>query len=159
MKKAARLVAVVGVLAIIAAACGGDDGGGDTTGPTATGTSGATGESGAIPTGGTVKLAAVGDVSSAFDPQKEYYQLSFEYFKCCLLRTLYSTNGKPVGEGGSELMPDIASGDAEISDDGLTWTFTLKTGIYYAPPLDDIQVTAQDFIRAIEREADPKASA
>jgi len=159
MKKAARLVAIVGILAIIAAACGGDDGGGETTGPTATGTSGATGESGAIPTGGTVHLAAVGDVSSAFDPQKEYYQLSFEYLKCCLLRTLYATNGKPVDEGGSELMPDIASGDPEISEDGLTWTFTLKTGIYYAPPLDDIQVTAPDIIRAMEREADPKASA
>ena len=29
----------------------------------------------------------------------------------------------------------------------------------YAPPLQDVEVTAQDFIRALEREADPKASA
>ncbi len=45
-----------------------------------------------------------------------------------------------------------------VSADGLTYTFTIKPGIKYAPPLQDVQVTAQDFIRAIEREADPKAS-
>ena len=45
---------------------------------------------------------------AAFDPAKEYYQLSFEILKCCLARTLYATNGKPVDEGGAELRPDIA---------------------------------------------------
>ncbi len=155
MKKAARLVAVVGILAIVAAACGGDDGGGDTTGPTGTG---ATGETGAIPTGGTVQFGLVGDVASGFDPQKEYYQVSFEYFSCCLLRTLYATNGSPVDQGGAELRPDIAAEDPTVSEDGLTWTFTLKTGIFYSPPLEDVEVTAQDFIRAMERTSDPKAS-
>jgi peptide/nickel transport system substrate-binding protein len=156
MKKAARLVAVVGILATIAVACGGDDGGEGPTGPTAG--SGATGETGAIPTGGTVQLGLVGDVGAAFDPQKEYYNVSFEYFRCCLLRTLFSTNGMPVDQGGSELRRDLAAGDPILSEDGLTWTFTLKSGVYYSPPFQDTQVTAQDIIRALEREADPKAS-
>lgn len=40
-----------------------------------------------------------------------------------------------------------------ISDDGLTWTFTIKPGIRYGPPLQDVIVTSQDFVRALEREA------
>jgi ABC-type transport system substrate-binding protein len=40
----------------------------------------------------------------------------------------------------------------EQSADGLTWTFCLKPGVRYAPPLEDVTVTAQDFIRAMERE-------
>jgi peptide/nickel transport system substrate-binding protein len=146
---------VIAVLAVIAAACGGDEG-------TEASPTGA--PEGEIPTGGTVRFAALGDVSSAFDPQKEYYQLSFEFFRCCLLRTLFATNGRPVDEGGSELNPDIAAEvptaeNGGISEDGLTWTITLKDGVFYAPPFQDVEVTAQDFIRALEREADPKASA
>ena len=45
-----------------------------------------------------------------------------------------------------------------ISADGLTYTFTIKPGIMYAPPLQDVEITAQDFVRALERESDPKAS-
>ena len=51
------------------------------------------------------------------------------------------------------MQPDLASAMPEVSADGLTWTFTLKPGIAYAPPLDDVTVTAQDFIPAMEREA------
>ena len=44
------------------------------------------------------------------------------------------------------------------SEDGLTWTFQIKPGLMYAPPKDDTEITAQDFIRAMEREANPKAN-
>jgi peptide/nickel transport system substrate-binding protein len=153
MKKAVRSAAVIAVLAIVAAACSGGDNN------NAASPSGGGSSSGSeIPSGGTVKLAAVGDVSAAFDPAKEYYQLSFEYFKCCLLRMLYSTNGFAVDEGGSELQPDLAADMPTVSDDGLTWTFSIKPGVHYSPPFADVEVTAQDFIRAMTREADPKAS-
>jgi peptide/nickel transport system substrate-binding protein len=149
MKRSARLVAVVAVLTIVAAACGGD-GGEDPGSPSA---------GGAEPlAGGTLNMAAVGDVSAAFDPAKEYYQLSFEFFRCCLLRTLYGTNGMPVGEGGSELRPDLAAALPTVSEDQLTWTMTLKPGIMYAPPFEDVEITAGDIERAILREADSKAS-
>ena len=153
MKNAVRSAAVIAVLAIVAAACGGGDSGNPA--PSNGGSSSSASE---IPSGGTVKMAAVGDVSAAFDPQKEYYQLSFEYFKCCLLRTLYATNGLAVDEGGSELRADLAADMPTVSDDGLTWTFSIKPGVFYSPPLQDVEVTAQDFIRAMMREADPKAS-
>ena len=144
-------VAGAGRDAIIAAAC--SDSGTPENSP-----SGSTGGGAEIQAGGTLNLAQTSDVSAAFDPQKEYYQLSFEYFKCCLVRMLLSTKEVPVEDGGSELQPDLAADLPTVSDDGLTYTFTIKPGIMYAPPLQDVEVTAQDFIRAIEREADPKAN-
>jgi ABC-type transport system substrate-binding protein len=150
MRKVVRLTAVVAVLAIVGAAC-------SKSGTPQASTSGSAGA--AIQAGGTLHLAQSSDVSAAYDPQKEYYQLSFEYFKCCLLRTLLQTKEVPADQGGSDLQPDLAAALPSISSDGLTYTFTIKSGIHYAPPLQDVEVTAQDFVRAIQREADPKASA
>src|SRR5207247_4811770 len=56
-------------------------------------------------------------------------------------------------EGGNDLVPDLATDLPTSSADGLTWTFKIKTGIHYAPPLQDVSVTAGDFIRALTREA------
>jgi peptide/nickel transport system substrate-binding protein len=132
-------------LALTASACGG---GADE--PTQDSGPAATGEA---PVGGTLKLALQSDVQEAFDPQKEYYSVAWAFDRCCLLRTLLSYNGKTTAQGGADVQPDLASAMPEVSADGLTWTFTLKPGIAYAPPLDDVTVTAQDFIRAMEREA------
>jgi peptide/nickel transport system substrate-binding protein len=149
MRKAARLAAVVAVLAMVAAACGNKGT------PSGSPTSAA---GGTIQAGGTLHLAQTSDVSAAFDPQKEYYQLSFEYFSCCLLRTLLATKEVPLDQGGNVLQPDLASALPTVSPDGLTYTFSIKPGIHYSPPLQSVTVTAGDFVRAIEREADPKAS-
>jgi peptide/nickel transport system substrate-binding protein len=147
------VLALVAVLGLVAAACGGDDEGGTgATGATATGT---TGE---LQPGGTVELAMLGDVSAAFDPQKEYYTVTWEWYRCCLLRTLLSYNGRTTAEGGAELQPDIASALPEISSDGLTYTFTLKSGVAYGDPFGDVDVTSGDIVRALERESDPDAS-
>jgi peptide/nickel transport system substrate-binding protein len=139
---------IVAVLALAMSACGGA-----TKGPGAT-----TGTSAQPTAGGTLRLAMLSDVQAAFDPAKEYYTLSSEFFRCCLLRTLLSTNGLSTEQGGAELHPDLAADMPTMSSDGLTWTFTLKPDVHYGPPFGDTVVTAQDFIRAMEREADPDAS-
>lgn len=149
MRRYLKLLALVAVVGLVATACAG----GDDEGPTKQ----QPGEE--IPTGGTLNLAMLGDVSHAFDPQKEYYNIGWSFMRCCLLRTLLSYNGKPTEERGTELFPDLAADQPTISEDGLTWTFTLKDGITYGPPLADTPIVAQDFIRAMEREADPKAAA
>jgi ABC-type transport system substrate-binding protein len=46
----------------------------------------------------------------------------------------------------------------EITDDGLTWTFELKRGIHYGPPMQDVEITAPDLIRALERAATPSVA-
>ena len=70
---------------------------------------------------------------------------------CCLLRTLMSYNGKSIREGGAILQPDLAADDPEISADGLTWTFRLKDGLHYAPPMADKAIVSGDIVRALER--------
>jgi peptide/nickel transport system substrate-binding protein len=82
--------------------------------------------------------------------------MGFEIERCCLIRTLLSYNGRPTGSGGGILRPDLATALPEVSADGLTWTFHLKRRIHYAPPLDDTVIEAGDFIRSIERAMSPR---
>ena len=155
MRRYLKILALVAILGLVAAACGGDDGGTGATGDTP-GATGGTSEG--LTQGGTLNLAMLGDVSAAFDPQKEYYSVTWEFYRCCLLRTLLSYKGVPTDQGGAELQPDIAADLPEVSSDGLTYTFTLKSGINYAPPFGDVAVTSGDIVRALEREADPDAA-
>jgi len=143
MTKALRAVALVAVLALVGVACGGAD---DPVEDTETTAPGAEPQQ-----GGTLTIAMDSDVTATMDPQIEYYQLPFAYFRCCLLRTLYSYNGLDQDQGGIEAFPDLATGEPEVSDDGLTYTVTIKEGLMYAPPLDDVEITAEDFIRPIMR--------
>ena len=142
------MIAVVAILGVVAAACGG----GTTTDTVSPSVGGEKLE------GGTLRMAMLADVTAAFDPQKEYYSVAWEYYRCCLVRTLMSYEGVPTDQGGAEIFPDLAVDAPQASEDGLTWTFQIKPGIMYAPPKQDTEITAQDFIRAMEREANPKAN-
>lgn len=134
-------------LALVAAACTGS--GGAEPSPTA----------GAEPArGGTLRLAAPDGVfwaAEQLDPQASYESVAWELFRCCLLRTLVSYNGKPTDQGGAEVRPDLAQAMPEVSSDGLTWTFRLRQGLRYGPPLEDTEIVARDIVRALEREATP----
>jgi hypothetical protein len=118
-----------------------------------------------LPRGGTLRIVAPEFPSSALmqgsgvDPQKAYFGDSWELMRCCLLRTLLSYQGAPTSQGGATLRPDLAASMPTVSDDGLTWTFRIKQGLHYAPPLQNVDIKAQDVIRALEREANPTASA
>ena len=142
MNRSLKVVGIALALALITAACGG---GGGSTG-------GADVAEEDLQRGGTLRVSMLSDVSAAFDPAKEYYQVSWGLFRCCLLRTLITFPGVEAAEGGNDLVPDLAE-LPEVSEDGLTWTFKLKGGINYAPPFQDTEVVAEDFVRAIEREA------
>jgi peptide/nickel transport system substrate-binding protein len=149
LKRIFKVVAVVAVLGIVAAACGSDS---------SSDTPSTSGSASGDLSGGTLQLAQTGDVDVAFDPTKSYYSVTWEYYRCCLLRTLMSYNGKPTAEEGSTAFPDLAASDPEVSSDGLTWTFKLKPGINYAPPFETVAITATDIITALKRTANPKTN-
>lgn len=152
MKRIVRALALVSVLALAATACSGNGG------ESASGSPSTPPEQ--LQRGGTLLVETNADLAtSGFDPAKEYWQLSFQVFRCCLLRGLMTYNGLEADQGGAEIVPDLAADVPTVSDDGLTWTFQIQPGIHYSPPLQDVEVTAQDFVRAIEREADPDVAA
>ena len=104
-------------------------------------------------------LPRSGRIFYAFDPQEVRFQPALEIFRCCLLRTLLSYNGRPTEQGGAVLRPDLAATLPAVSTDGRTWTFRLKRGLRYAPPLQDTEIVALDVIRAIERALSPAPAA
>lgn len=111
-----------------------------------------------IPRGGTLRLVVSSDESNLseswfLDPQVSYRAEAFQFYRCCLARTLLTSGGRPTNRGGAELRPDAAAKLPTVSADGLTWTFTLRRGLKYAPPLQDREITAGDFVRALQRTA------
>jgi peptide/nickel transport system substrate-binding protein len=126
----AVLLALVLTLALGAAACGGDDDGGDAGGTAAEE------PSGEVTKGGTYRVQTEAfEWTGNFDPTGEYLGTFFGLYSNLLGRTLM---GYPHSDGaeGNEIIPDLAAEEAEISEDGLTWTFTLREGVKWAPPVD-----------------------
>lgn len=132
-------MAVMAALLVLSSACtGGDD-------------EVSTGQPARYARGGTLRVASE---HYTYDPQRSYATGDWEVLRCCLVRTLFTYSGKTTEEGGAIPRPDLASGMGEVSADGLTWTFTLKPGIRYAPPFQNTVITAADVARALEREGE-----
>ena len=126
----AVLLALVLTLALGAAGCGGDDDGGDAGGTAAEE------PSGEVTKGGTYRVQTEGfEWTGNFVPTGEYLGTFFGLYSNLLGRTLmgYPHSG---GAEGNEIIPDLAAEEPEVSEDGLTWTFTLREGVKWAPPVD-----------------------
>ena len=136
MKRSARLLAAIMALTIVASACAGDEEpGGEPT-------------DGAV-TGGTYRTSTEDfGFTGAFDPTGEYLGSAFGLYSMLLLRNLV-TYKHVAGLEGDDIVPDVAE-TWETSADGLTWTFHLKDGVMWGPPLDR-PVTSQDFAYAFAR--------
>lgn len=91
------------------------------------------------------------------DPTSEYTSMGFALFSNLLLRPLMNYR-HVAGDAGGEVVPDLAAGMPEVSEDGLTYTFTIRSGVRFGPPLDR-EVTSRDVEYALERVATPSAGA
>lgn len=140
MSRSLRAIAVTAVVALVAVACSNTSTTTATSGPTA-----------APQKGGTLSIVMNSDVTHTMDPQIEYYQLPFAFLRCCLQRTLFAYNGLDAEHDGTKVFPDLAAAEPTVSADGLTYTIPIKQGLMYGPPLEDVEITAQDFITPIER--------
>lgn len=136
MKKSLAAVALVMSLGLVAAACGGngEDGGGG----------------GGATQGGVLRESLTDfGFTNAFDPTGEYLGSAWAYYSQMLIRGLVSYEFV-AGAAGNEVVADLATDTGTVSDDGLTWTFTLKDGIKFGPPLDR-EITSQDVAFAFQR--------
>src|SRR5918996_3528186 len=142
------LVGVVLVLALTVAACGGDDDDGEDGATTETGIP----EEFTAPTaapddaqeGGELTVLASDDIDY-MDPGAAFYQFTYMVTSASH-RALLSWQPDDV----EEPTPDLAESEPEISDDGMTITFTIREGVRFSPPVDR-EVTAADVEYAIER--------
>ncbi len=142
-KQALGLIALVGVFTLVAAACGGGT-------PSPTGTSAVGGKAGGV------YRSAIEDFgfTGAFDPTGEYLGTAFGFYSQMLLRNLVTYN-HVEGGAGDVIVPDLATtvptvANGNLSADGITYTFHLKPGLKWGPPLSRA-ITSSDVAFAFQR--------
>jgi peptide/nickel transport system substrate-binding protein len=88
------------------------------------------------------------------DPTGEYLGDAFGILDNLLVRTLvgYKHNANAAGNA---VVPDIARSIPKPTNGGKTYTFHLKSGIKFSPPVNRA-VTSKDFVTAMNRLANPK---
>jgi peptide/nickel transport system substrate-binding protein len=96
-------------------------------------------------TGGTITFNN-SSVPDSTDPGNTYYAHMWNVIRL-YGRSLVTYKSTP-GSGGNQIVPDLATGLGQVSDNGLTWTYHLKPNIKYE---DGSIVTSQDVKYAIER--------
>lgn len=156
-------VALIGAVGV--AACGSDDKSSDTkagdTGTTAQG--GGSGSetrftSGDVKKGGTYRIATPDlGFTGGFDPSAEYLGWAWGLQQMLLNRGLvgYRHVG---GTAGTEPMADLAESLPEGEKDNTVWTFKIRKGVKWSPPLNR-EVTTKDIVYAFERMATPSVGA
>lgn len=156
LRKLAVLPAVGALL--LAAACGGGGDDGDSDGaPQTQGFEGGTAGEGQNPdaegpapevdgaTEGGTATVLTQYAPSTMDPTRAYYVDSTAFLN---LVTRGLTGFQRQEDGNYVLVPDMATDLGQVSEDGLTWTWTLKDGIKYQ---DGTDVVAEDVAYAIKR--------
>jgi peptide/nickel transport system substrate-binding protein len=95
--------------------------------------------------------------TDTFDPTGEYLGDAIGIYSSLLVRTLVGYNHVPDA-AGNKLVPDIATSVLVPTNGGTVYTFHLKPGIKFSPPVNRA-VTSKDIAYAIERMARPKNGA
>ena len=96
--------------------------------------------------GGTLKFASVQDTDS-WDPTRAYYGVVWDFMRYYTRQLV--TNKTEPGKAGSELTPDLATSTAKVSDDGKTYSYTLRDGVTWE---DGKPITSEDIKYGIERQ-------
>jgi peptide/nickel transport system substrate-binding protein len=150
----ARGLAAAGVsAAMLLAACGGNGTGGTQEPGTQASASGFNAASTGVVNpsetkGGTLRFANLGDWDT-LDTGETYYQYSWNFARL-YGRSLMMFKSAP-GKEGNQIVPDLAEGPGEASEDAKTWTYKLRQGVKFD---DGKEVTSADVKYAILRSTD-----
>jgi len=147
-KQAVAAAAVVAALLSTAACGGGND---DKEGGSKSGAAGFNAANNKVAQaslakkGGTLKFASAQDADS-WDTTRGYYGFMWNFSRY-YSRQLVTNNAEP-GADGAKVTPDLATATAKISDDGKTYTYTLREGATWE---DGKPITSKDVKYGIER--------
>lgn len=172
MRHKGRLATIASILAsasLVLAACGSSPSSKGTTGHPGPGTSGgntgaSVGEhnklnalgSGSPHYGGTLTIVGSGDIDK-LDTCCAYYTVTYEILRA-LSRQLVSYQTSYSNPNPVNVSPDLAS-SYKISNGGTTYTFNLRSGIYWDEPSGKLPVTAQDEVLGLKRLCNPVSPA
>ncbi|MFD8523367.1 ABC transporter substrate-binding protein [Streptomyces capillispiralis] len=95
--------------------------------------------------GGTLKFASAQDADS-WDTTRGYYGFMWNFSRYYSRQLV--TNATEPGEAGAGVVPDLATSTAKVTDDGKTYTYTLRDGITWE---DGKPITSKDIKYGIER--------
>ena len=123
-KRSGGLGVLIAVAAALAAAASG--------GATATGTRAQHAKAGGIYR---VAFEQSFGFTDGFDPTGEYYTYSLGILSNLMVRTLVGYD-HVAGPPGNKLVPDLATSVPEPTDGGKTYTFHLKPGVKFGPPVN-----------------------
>jgi peptide/nickel transport system substrate-binding protein len=107
--------------------------------------------------GGVYKVGLAGSnlgFTDSFDPTGEYSYGALGIYSNLMLRTLVGYD-HVAGPPGNQLVPDLATTVPAPTDGGRTYTFHLRPGVRFGPPVGRA-VTSRDVLYALERLANPK---
>ena len=109
--------------------------------------------------GGTYKVGVESafNWTNSFDPTGEYLANAFVTYSNLMLRTLVGFNHLE-GPAGNIVVPDLATSVPKPTNGGKTYTFKLKNGVRWGPPVNRA-ITSKDVRYAVERLARPKNGA
>ncbi len=166
MSKTVRYTALfvaIAAFAVLAAGCGSkkkSSSGSTTTTSSSGGSTGAVGsgsyDNGSPAKGGVYRIGweASFGFTNNFDPTGEYLGNAWGLYSNLMLRSLVGYKHQP-GAAGNELIGDLSTDVPTPTDGGLTYTYTLRSGIKFAPPVNRV-VTSKDVAYAMNRLANPK---
>jgi peptide/nickel transport system substrate-binding protein len=92
--------------------------------------------------------------TDGFDPTGEYLGDAWGILSNLMVRTLVGYR-HTAGVNGNKPVPDLATSLPQPTNGGKTYTFHLKSGIKFGPPVNRA-VTSKDIAYAMERLANPK---
>jgi peptide/nickel transport system substrate-binding protein len=140
----------LGVTTVMLVACGGTP----TTstpagsGPPATGVVTPTTDPNAIKPGGTIYVLTQAEQWNHVDPQRAYTGEDLAFFGGTTMRALTAYRFSPDEKEGTSLVPDMATDLGTATDEGKTWSFTLRDGLTWQ---DGSEVTCEDIKYGVSR--------
>ncbi|GAB6940017.1 ABC transporter substrate-binding protein [Isoptericola variabilis] len=138
-RRSVGAVSAVAALALVLTACGANEQ-----------DHSATGSTGAVQQGGTLHILTSAP-SINWDPATSQ-NLAITTLGLVERRlTAWQTNP----DGSTDVVPDLATDTGTVSDDGKTWTYTLKDGVTFE---DGTPITSQDVKYSVERSFAPELS-
>ncbi|MGH2890112.1 MAG: ABC transporter substrate-binding protein [Solirubrobacteraceae bacterium] len=144
-------VAAAALVAVALAACGGASAG-SSSGASGAGASAGAGTSGSAsagtPVNGGTLQAAISSNPDHLDSGLSYATEGWEILEATGDGLLGYR--KTSGAAGAEIVPDLATSMPTVSDHGLTYTFHMRTGVRFSPPVSR-EVEPSDIKFSIER--------